>query len=168
LPRERHRQEPANISAITVINRNQCNQSHVSEGLSEFEEAPPGEADRAASVEQDDPSLKKERCPHHPRARKVRFDPAGQAWCDRLDCWCCYRLMKIGEALGYRSLKERGGKLLIEEGMEAWSSYVLTERTFLVTWATQEALALCRATGVEEPDLSGEAQQLVEAPVVPP
>jgi hypothetical protein len=27
------------------------------------------------------------------------FNPSGQAWCDRMDCLDCYRLMKIGEAL---------------------------------------------------------------------
>jgi len=98
----------------------------------------------------------------------VRFDPAGQVWCDRMDCWDCYRLMKIGEALDYRSLKERGGKLLIEEGMEAWAAYVLTQRTFLVTWATQEALTLCRALGIEEPELSGEVKRLIEVQPLPP
>jgi hypothetical protein len=98
----------------------------------------------------------------------VRFDPAGQAWCDRLDCWNCYRLMKIGEALDYRCLTERGGKLLIEQGMEAWAAYVRTQRAFLVTWAIQEALALCRTLGVQEPELSGEVKRLVEVPEVPP
>jgi hypothetical protein len=98
----------------------------------------------------------------------VRFDPAGQAWCDRLECWDCYRLMKIGQALQYRSLIERGGKLLIEEGMEAWATYVRTQRASLVSWATQEALALCRVLGIQEPELSGEVKRLVEAPEVPP
>ncbi len=98
----------------------------------------------------------------------VHFDPAGQAWCDRLDCWDCFRLMKIGEALKYRSLTERGGKLLIEEGMEAWAAYVRTQRAFLVAWATEEALALCRALGILEPELSGEVQRLVETPEVAP
>jgi hypothetical protein len=98
----------------------------------------------------------------------VRFDPAGQAWCDPLDCWDCYRLMKIGEALGYRSLTERDGKLLIEEGMEAWAIYVRTQRAFLVSWATQEALILCRALCIQEPELSGEVKRLVEPPEIPP
>ena len=57
----------------------------------------------------------------------------------------CYRLMKIGEGLEYGSLTERRGKLIIEEGMEAWATYVRTQRAFLIAWATQEALALCRA-----------------------
>jgi hypothetical protein len=83
----------------------------------------------------------------------VRFDPAGQAWCDRLD---------------YRCLTERGGKLLIEEGMEAWAAYVRTQRAFLVTWATQEALALCRALDIQEPELSGEVKRLMEVQPLPP
>ena len=98
----------------------------------------------------------------------VRFDPAGQAWCDRLECWDCYRLMKIGEVLGYRRLTERGGKLLIEEGIEAWATYVRTQRAFLVSWATQEALTLCRGLGIQEPELSGEVKRLVETSEVPP
>ena len=76
--------------------------------------------------------------------------------------------MKIGEALEYRSLTERGGKLLIEEGIEAWATYVRTQRAFLVSWATQEALALCRVLGIQEPELSGEVKRLVETPEVPP
>jgi hypothetical protein len=73
-------------------------------------------------------------------------------------------LMKIGEILEYGSLTERGGKLLIEEGMEAWAAYVQTQRDFLVTWATQEALALCWARGIKEPDLTGEVNKLVKIP----
>ena len=79
----------------------------------------------------------------------------------------CYRLMKIGEALEYRRLTERGGKLLIEEGMEAWATYVRTQRAFLVTWATQEALALCRVLGIQEPELSGEVKRLIEVQPLP-
>jgi hypothetical protein len=128
----------------------------------------PYETDQGAGTEPNEASYQRNRCPHHPRARMVRFDPAGQAWCDRMDCWDCYRLMKIGEALDYRCLKERGGKLLIEEGMEAWAAYVLTQRAFLVTWAIQEALALCRALGIQEPELSGEVKRLMEIPPEPP
>jgi hypothetical protein len=76
--------------------------------------------------------------------------------------------MKIGEALEYRRLPERRGKLLIEEGLEAWASFVRTQRAFLVTWATQEALALCRVLGIHEPELSGEVKRLVEPPEIPP
>ncbi len=76
--------------------------------------------------------------------------------------------MKIGEALEYRRLTERGGKLLIEEGMEAWATYVRTQRAFLIAWATQEALALCRTLGIQEPDLSGEVKRLMEVQPLPP
>ena len=41
----------------------------------------------------------KKRCPHHPHARWICFDPPGQAWWNRMDCWGCYRLMTIGETL---------------------------------------------------------------------
>ena len=162
---DRHQQE---IAVISVINRNQRNQLHVSVPPVEVQEVLPCEADQSARAEQRDTSPQRNRCPHHPRAQMVRFDPAGQAWCDRMDCWDCYRLMKIGEALDYRSLKERGGKLLIEEGMEAWAAYVLTQRAFLVTWATQEALTLCRALVIEEPELSGEVKRLIEVQPLPP
>ena len=76
--------------------------------------------------------------------------------------------MKIGEALDYRCLTERGGKRLIEEGIEAWATYVRTQRTFLIAWAIQEVLALFRVLGIEEPDLTGEVKRLVETPEVPP
>ena len=76
--------------------------------------------------------------------------------------------MKIGEVLEYRRLTERGGKLLIAEGMEAWATYVRTQRAFLIAWATQEALALCRALGILEPDLSGEVKHLIEVQPLPP
>lgn len=77
-------------------------------------------------------------------------------------------MMKIGEVLEYRSLIEQGGKLLIEEEMEAWATYVRTQRAFLVSWATQEALALCRTLGIQEPDLSGEVKRLMEVQPLPP
>jgi AAA domain len=168
LQEDLHQQEPAVISGINVINRNQCNQLHVSEPSLDVQDGLPCELDQSPGVEQNNVSSQKNRCPHHPRARMVRFDPAGQAWCDRMDCWDCYRLMKIGEALDYRCLKEQGGKLLIEQGMEAWAAYVLTQRAFLVTWAIQEALALCRALGIQEPELSGEVKRLMEIPPEPP
>jgi hypothetical protein len=76
--------------------------------------------------------------------------------------------MEIGESLEYRRLTERGGNLLIEEGMEAWATYVRTQRAFLIAWATQEALALCRALVIQEPDLSGEVKRLMEVQPLPP
>jgi len=148
--------------------RNQCNQLPTSERPVEVQDTPPYEANQGAATVPVESAPLRSRCPHHPRARMVRFDPAGQAWCDRLDCWDCYRLMKIGEVLEYRSLIEQGGKLLIEEEMEAWATYVRTQRAFLVSWATQEALALCRALGIQEPDLSGEVKRLMEVQPLPP
>jgi len=168
LQRECHLQETA---VINVINRNQChqrNQVHGAVPPVDVQEVLPYEADQSARAEQRDTTPQRNRCPHHPRAQMVRFDPAGQAWCDRMDCWDCYRLMKIGEALCYRCLTDPGGRRLIEQGMEAWAAFVLTQRAFLVTWATQEALALCRALGVEEPELSGEVQHVVEVRPEPP
>jgi hypothetical protein len=91
----------------------------------------------------------------------VRFDPTGQAWCDRLDCWDCYRLMKLGEMLGYGSLTDQCGKQLIEEGREAWSAFVLSQRPFLIMLASGAAIAQCKARGLDVPDLSGEVKQLV-------
>ena len=72
--------------------------------------------------------------------------------------------MKIGEALGYCCVIDRGGHRLIEQGIKAWITFVLTQRAFAVAWATQEALALCKALGIEVPDLTGEVQKLVKIP----
>jgi AAA domain-containing protein len=165
---DHHQQELVVISGINVINRNQCNQLHVLEPSLDMRDTLPCEGNQSIGTMPGEVSLQRNRCPHHPRARMVHFDPAGQAWCDRQDCWDCFRLMKIGEALKYRRLTERGGKLLIEEGMEAWAAYVRTQRAFLVAWVTEEALALCRALGIQEPELSGEVQRLVETPEVAP
>jgi hypothetical protein len=98
----------------------------------------------------------------------VRFDPSGQAWCDKLDCWDCYRLMKIGEALEYRCLTDVRGHVVIAQGMAAWSAFVVTQRVFLVVVATEQAMALCRSLLIQVPDLSDEAQQLVEVDPRPP
>lgn len=108
------------------------------------------------------PRLNKQRCPHHPHARWVRFDPSGQAWCNKMDCWDCYRLMKIGEALDYCQLLVRPGSTFsIDVGINAWSMFVTAQTSFAVLTATQQALALCKTRGVEEPDLSIEYQRLV-------
>lgn len=112
--------------------------------------------------------LSKHHCPRHPQARWVRFDPSGQAWCNKLDCWDCYRLMKIGEALEYCCLTDVGGHMVIAQGMEAWSTFVVTQRVFLVVVATEQAIALCKSQGIEVPDLSDEAQHLVEVDPRPP
>jgi hypothetical protein len=165
---DHHQREPAVINGITVINRNQCNQLDVSEPSLDIRDKLPCKGDQGAGTQRGEASFQRSRCPHHPRARMVRFDPAGQAWFDRLDCWDCYRLMKIGEALKYRRLTEQGGKLLIEEGREAWATYVRTQRAFLVSWATQEAVELCRGLGIQKPELSGEVKRLVETSELPP
>lgn len=117
-----HQQELTVISDINVINRNQCNQLHVLEPSLEMRDTLLHEGNQNTGTMPDEGSLQRNRCPHHPRARMVHFDPAGQAWGDRQDCWDCFRLMKIGEAPKYRRLTERGGKLLIEQGMEAWAA----------------------------------------------
>ncbi len=103
--------------------------------------------------------MSKNYCPHHPHARWIRFDPAGQAWCDKMECWDCYRLMKIGEALDYQQLSGRTST--IGHGMAAWSSFVTSQGSFAIVTATQQAIALCEASGIEVPDLSGEVQRLV-------
>src|SRR5579875_445323 len=105
----------------------------------------------------------KQCCPHHPHALKVRFDPSGQAWCDKLDCWDCYRLMKIGEALGYPCLPAQTGAAdSIEQGIEAWFAFVTSRSSFDAMVATDKAIAFCRRLGIEVPDLSGEVKRLVD------
>lgn len=121
------------------------------------------ERETAIQEEQKDaPLVDRKRCPHHPQARLVRFDPAGQAWCDKMDCWDCFRLMKIGEALEYRCVTDLGGKVVIEEGMAAWSAFVRASRAFLIVVATEEAIAMCKALDIEVPDVSGEVKRLVD------
>jgi hypothetical protein len=55
--------------------------------------------------------------------------------------------MKIGEALEYRCLTDLGGKVVIDQGMAAWSNYVLSQRAILVVVATEQAIVLCKAMG---------------------
>jgi hypothetical protein len=162
-------QDLRDVADITVINRNHRNQSELQcsqatpqvehiEGVTALhpKDASRGKA-RAGPV-----APSKNRCPRHPRARWIRFDPSGQAWCDRMDCWDCYRLMKIGEALDYRPLSEyTRGIVALEQGIEAWSSFVNSQGSFAVLTATEQAIAFCKALGVEVPDLSGEVQRLV-------
>src|SRR6266567_1308890 len=68
----------------------------------------------------------KKRCPHHPHARWIRFDQTGQAWCDKMNCWDCYRLMKIGEVLVYPHLQESTRSTTIDQGKAAWASFVFS------------------------------------------
>jgi hypothetical protein len=157
--------------AISVINRNQRNQSDLpcSQATLRVEQSESDSAlhanDASSGKARASPYAPgKKRCPHHPHARWIRFDPSGQAWCDRMDCWDCYRLMKIGEALDYRPLsKYTRGIVTLEQGRETWSSFVTSQGSFAVLTATQYAIDLCKAVGVEVPDLSGEVQRLVFA-----
>ena len=157
-----------------VITMTHCQQEH------QGEVSPPEKRDqsreddlaaagRASTTEEASPApLSKNHCPRHPHARWVRFDPSGQAWCDKLDCWDCYRLMKIGEALDYRCLTDLGGRVVIAQGIAAWSAFVVTQRVFLVVVATERAKEICKMLGMEVPDLSEEAQHLVEVDPRPP
>jgi len=167
---ERNQREP------TVINRNQrnqcnhCNQRHqIYEPTASVEvrEASSDGADNTAREEQQEAFLQRNRCPHHRHAHLVRFDPAGQAWCDKLDCWNCYRLMKIGEALDYRCLTDQGGNVVIGQGMTAWSAFVISQRAFLIAVATEQAMAMCKTLDSEVPDLSGEVKRLVKVRPAP-
>jgi len=118
-----------------VINRNQRNQSDLqhSQATLRVEQRESNSALHANSASagkaRASPSASsKKRCPHHPHARWIRFDPSGQAWCDKMNCWDCYRLMKIGEALGYRPLAEyTRGIVKLEQGRVFFS--VKSEKT---------------------------------------
>jgi hypothetical protein len=128
----------------------------------------PDEGSAVTQEEQADAPIDMNHCPHHPQAQLVRFDPAGQAWCDKMDCWDCFRLMKIGEALEYLRMTDLGGKVVIEEGMAAWSTFVRTQRAFLVVVATEQAIALCKNREIQVPDVSGEVKHLAEVHSAPP
>jgi hypothetical protein len=147
--------------------RNQCNQFQQQTSTIAVRDAYSDREDRTVRREGKEAFHQRERCPHHPRALLVRFDPAGQAWCDKMDCWDCYRLMKIGEALEYRCLTNEGGKVVIDQGMAAWSDFVLTQRAFLIVVATELAIARCKALDIEVPDVSGEVKHLVEVHPAP-
>jgi hypothetical protein len=172
---ERH--QDSSKDELTISNghnhhhRNQCNQRNQFQRQSvtaEVHTASSDEIGTESQEEQEDAPLYRNRCPHHPQARLVRFDPSGQAWCDKLDCWDCFRLMKIGEALEYQCVMDLGGKMVIEEGMAAWSAFVRSQRAFLVVVATEQAIALCKKMEVEVPDVSGEVKRLVEVRSSPP
>jgi hypothetical protein len=156
---------------ISVINRNHRNHSdlHASQTTLRDERhkrdnAPETNSTSAGKARASPVVQFKMRCPHHPHARWIRYDPSGQAWCDKMDCWDSYRLMKIGEALDYRSLWQYSrGIVTVEQGIEAWSSFVTSQGSFAVLTATQYAIDLCKAVGIEVPDLAGEVQRLVKA-----
>jgi len=72
--------------------------------------------------------------------------------------------MKIGEAPDYRPLsKYTRGIVTVEQGIEAWSSFVTSQGSFAVLTATEQAIAFCKTLGVEVPDLSGEVKRLVSS-----
>jgi hypothetical protein len=62
----------------------------------------------------------------------------------------------------YRCLTDLCGKVVIDQGMAAWSHYVLSQRAFLVVVATEQAIMLCKTIGIEVPDMSDEVKRLVE------
>jgi len=76
--------------------------------------------------------------------------------------------MKIGEALDYRCLTDQGGNVVIGQGMTAWSAFVISQRAFLIAVATEQAMAMCKAMGIEVPDVSGEVKRLVRVRPAPP
>ena len=79
-----------------------------------------------------------------------------------MNCWDCFRLMKIGEALDYRSLAEyTRGIVTLGQGIEAWFSFVTSQGSFAVLTATQYAIDFCKTLGIEVPDISGEVKRLV-------
>jgi AAA domain len=170
---EHDQRDPTDILRNQRHHRNHCHHCHQRHHIHEptsaenVQSASSDGTDNAAREEQTDATLQRNRCPHHPQARLVRFDPAGQAWCDKMDCWDCYRLMKIGEALDYRCLTDLGGKVVIDQGMPSWSAFVLTQRAFLVVDATEQAIAMCKTLDIEVPDLSGEVKRLVEVRQAP-
>ena len=118
----------------------------------------------SASPRPSSSSVPGKRCPRHPAATRVLFDPSGQAWCERTACWDCYRLMKIGEVLEYPALTTGDRESTIGQGKEAWATFVRTHGTFAVGTATRTVLATCRQRGMDEPDLSHDLQHLVTIP----
>jgi hypothetical protein len=141
---------------------NQCNQFQQQTTAVSVRDTNTEEEGTSAQKEEKDAPLDRKRCPHHPQARLVRIDPAGQAWCDKMDCWDCFRLMKIGEVLEYRCLTELSGKVVIDQGMAAWSAFVRASRAFLVVVATEQAIPMCKALDIGVPDVSDEVKRLVE------
>jgi hypothetical protein len=76
--------------------------------------------------------------------------------------------MKLGETLGYVRLTDRGGQHLIDEGIQAWSTFVISQRPFIIMVATEAAIAQCKARGLDVPDLTGEVKRLVRLPPFSP
>jgi hypothetical protein len=155
---------------ISVLNRNHRNHSDLHASQTTFraerherDNAPVTNNTSAGKARASPIVQVKKRCPHHPHARWIRYDPSGQAWCDKMACWDSYRLMKIGEALDYRSLWQYSrGIVTVEQGIEAWSSFVTSQGSFAVLTATQYAIDFCKTLRLEVPDLSGEVKRLVK------
>ncbi len=70
---ERNQQE---TTVISVIKRNQYHQMDAAQLPVEIQGMLPCETGTTARAEQNNASLQRKRCPHHPQARMVRFDPA--------------------------------------------------------------------------------------------
>ena len=168
---EHDQRDPTDILRNQRHHRHHChhrNQMYEPTAAEDVQDERTDGTDNTAREEQTEAFLRRNRCPHHPYAQLVRFDPAGQAWCDKMDCWDWFRLMKIGEALAYRCVTDLGGKMVIEEGIAAWSTFVRTQRAFLVVVATEQAIALCQNMEIEVPDVSWEVKRLVEVLSAPP
>ena len=170
---ESQQQEPSDASlindrsdspVISVINHHQCHQRNQLQPPVPQEEVsgayPSAENSMPQTEQGNSPVQEKMRCPHHPQERQVRFDLTGQAWCDQMNCWDCYRLMRIGEVLDFPCLIDCGGQRLIEQGKEAWSRFVCIQRAFLIVVATEEAVLVCNTLGIKVPDLSKEVSRL--------
>jgi hypothetical protein len=72
--------------------------------------------------------------------------------------------MKIEEALDYRPLSKYSRDIVtLEQGTEAWFFLCDLPGSFAVLTATQYVIDLCKALGVEVPDLSDEVECLVSA-----
>jgi hypothetical protein len=167
---EHDQRDPTDILRHQRHHRNHChhhNQMYEPTSAENVQGASSDGIDNTVREKQTETFLQRNLCPHHPHAQLVRFDPAGQAWCDKLDCWDCFRLMKIGEAFEYRCLTDLCGKVVIEQGMAAWSDDMLSQRPFLVVVATEQAIVLCKEMGIEVPDVSGEVKRLVEVRSAP-
>jgi hypothetical protein len=50
----------------------------------------------------------------------------------------------------------------------AWSTFALSQRAFLIIVATEQAIAMCNAMGIEVPDVSDEVKRLVKVHLAPP
>ena len=56
---------------------------------------------------------------------------------------------------------------MIGKGIDAWSAFVLSQQAFLVVVATEQAIVICKAMGIEVPDVSDEVKRLVKVHPAP-